>query len=353
VRTAVNAVLGVEGVLEEFLAERARDLGAVDRRLATLATAVHEAVLGGGKRLRPTFGYWGWRGVVGPGTPAAPVLPALAALELLHAFALVHDDIMDDSPTRRGRPSTHAALAGWHARHHLRGGGGEFGRSAAILAGDLCLVWADELIATAGLPAETVIAARRVYDRMRVDAVCGQFLDLLGEASPVWTLNLTELVTRLKTACYTVTGPLLYGAALGGYRDPAVELAYARYGMALGEAFQLRDDLLDVYGDPAVTGKPVGTDLRRGKPTALLELARSLADHRRLADIERELARRDQADVSRLARLIRWTGAADQVERMIDDRVAEAIGALAEAPVDPAARAELARLARAATQRAA
>ncbi|HEU5473310.1 MAG TPA: polyprenyl synthetase family protein [Actinophytocola sp.] len=345
--------VSVERLLREFLDDKAADLDGVDPELRTLVATARDAVLGGGKRLRPMFGYWGWRGVVGLGPPAAPVLPALAALELLHAFALVHDDVMDDSPTRRGRPSAHAALRAWHRDRGLTGDGTGFGRSAAILTGDLCLVWADELIASAGLPAETVLAARRVYDRMRVDAIYGQFLDLLGEVFPGWTLDRAELVARLKTACYTVAGPLLYGAALAGCPDPILETAYARYGMALGEAFQLRDDLLDVYGDPAVTGKPAGTDLRRGKPTPLLELARELADRRQRCELERELARGAQADVARLGRLIRCTGAVERMETMIDDRVVAANGALSGAVVDPDTRAALARLAAAATVRSA
>ena len=348
----VDRGAAVDRVLEEFLDEKARQLHEVDPALDALVTTARDAVLGG-KRLRPTFAYWGWRGVVGPGAPAAPVLPALAAFELLHAFALVHDDVMDDSPRRRGRATAHVALTDWHVGRRLTGDAAGFGRSAAILVGDLCLVWADELIATAGLPGDVVLAARRVYDRTRVDAVAGQFLDLLGEVSRVWSLDRAELVTRLKTACYTVVGPLLFGAELSAYADQAAKRAYARYGMAVGEAFQLRDDLLDAYGDPVATGKPVGADLRRGKPTPLLELARTMADRRQRTELERELGRGPAADPARLARLVRWSGAVDRVERMITDRVAEAHAALADAPIDPEARRELERLARVATDRTA
>ena len=353
VTTTVDEAAAVDRVLEEFLDDKAHELREVDPALHALATTACEAVLGGGKRLRPTFAYWGWRGVVGPAEPVAPVLPAMAAFELLHAFALVHDDVMDDSPTRRGRPSAHVALTDWHSRRGLAGDAAGFGRSAAILVGDLCLVWADELIASAGLPGHVVLGARRVYDRTRVDAIAGQFLDLVGEASREWSLDRAELVARLKTACYTVAGPLLFGAELAEYADPTVKRAYARYGMAVGEAFQLRDDLLDAYGDPAVTGKPAGADLRRGKPTPLLELARAMADGRQRAELERELGRGPDAEPARLARLVRWTGAADRVEEMIATRVAEARAALAVAPVDPYGRHALDRLARVATSRVA
>jgi geranylgeranyl diphosphate synthase type I len=343
--------LGVDAVLQEFLAAKYAELHRVDPRLRTLASTVWDAVLRGGKRLRPTFGYWGWRGAVGPAAPDGTVLPALAALELLHTFALMHDDVMDAAPTRRGAPSTHAAFTGWHAVNGLAGDGAEFGRSAAILAGDLCLVWADELIATAGLPSDVVVGARRVYDRMRVDAIAGQFLDLLGESSPNQPHGHARQVTRLKTASYTVAGPLRYGAALGGIHDPALWRAYADYGFAIGEAFQHRDDVLDVYGDPVVTGKPVGGDLRRGKPTALLERTRALAGRRERAELDRELARGPLADVARLAVLIRRTGALAWVEETITKQVAAAVRALDAAPIDPDARLALLHLAHAVTRR--
>jgi len=344
----------VDGLLAEFVAAETARLCALDPALEPLAVAARDAVLGGGKRLRPTFAYWGWRGVVGPDAPAGPVLPALAGLELLHAFALVHDDVMDDSTTRRGRPTAHRALAARHAEIELRGDAEGFGRSGAILVGDLCLVWADQMIALAGLPAEAVAAARRNYDRMRIEAIAGQFLDVLGEQSRRWSVERALLVARLKTASYTVIRPLRYGAALG---DPAgrpprgpLARAYTRYGLAVGEAFQLRDDLLGGYGDPAVTGKPAGEDLARGKPTTLLELARQRATGSQRADLERLLAR---GDVARLRDLLQELGATAQVGHMITKRVADALGAVADMPVDPGTRAALADLAVTATKRSA
>jgi geranylgeranyl diphosphate synthase, type I len=343
----VDIAVLLEATLTRFLDTATESLLALDDELRPLARAVRDAVTGG-KRLRPTFSYWAWRGVVGDGAPLRPVLPALAALELLHAFALVHDDVMDGSATRRGRPTTHRALAAAHADRRLRGDPERFGQAAAILVGDLCLVWADQMIAAArwaGVPGERLLAARGQYDRMRVEAIAGQFLDVVSESSENWSVERAMRTVRLKTAAYTVVRPLAFGAALGRPVLQAVRDGYTRYGLAVGEAFQLRDDLLDVYGDPAVTGKPVGQDLAAGKRTVLLELARRRATRRQAGQLRRLLASGTEADVGRLAALIGETGATAQVRKMISQRVTEAVAALERTPIDRRARSALTDLA--------
>ena len=348
----------VEGTLADFLTGQIAALDEVDPALGGFARTIRDSVLSGGKRLRPTFAYWGWHGVVGPHDPVDPVLPALAALELLHTFALMHDDVMDGSATRRGRPTAHRIFATQHAGTGRRGDPAGFGTTSAILAGDLCLVWADQLLACSPLPTSTLFEARACYDRMRVEAVAGQYLDVLGEAEPdAWSVERALLVARHKTASYTVQRPLQFGLALAvPVRPEAVEIdaAYRRYGAAVGEAFQLRDDLLGAYGDPAVTGKPAGDDLRTGKPTTLVMLARQLATPSQRAELDRDLAGAViPADgsgghtrrVARLAEIIAETGAPARVEALISERVADGITALAEAPIADDARIALADLA--------
>jgi geranylgeranyl diphosphate synthase, type I len=273
-------------------------------------------------------------------------------------FALVHDDVMDDSAIRRGRPTTHRAFARAHEAEALRGDPHRYGEGAAILVGDLCLVWADQLIASSGLPGHRLVAARACYDRMRLEAIAGQFLDLLGGASPVWTVDRALLTIRLKTASYTAVRPLHYGAALaGGGLGGPVHRAYTRYGMAVGEAFQLRDDLLGLDGDPAVTGKPVGDDADGHKPTVLLQLARALATDTQAAELAHLLSPDEGVDPAvnrrRLADLVRQTGATERVEKLIDERVATALAVLEGPAIDPDAQAALADLARAAAWRTA
>ena len=345
----------VTAALEEFLARQRRTLAGMD---ATLAPVVDEvaALAAGGKRLRPAFAYWGWRGARGAhgAEDEAAVLRAVAALEFVHASALVHDDVMDGAHTRRGRPATHVGFAMRHAVEDLGGDGELFGTGAAILVGDLALVWSDELLRTSGISTAALIRARCVWDTMRTEVTAGQYLDLLRAAGGMPGPDGALTVARYKSAGYTVQRPLQLGAAIAG-AGPEVTEACTAIGLPLGEAFQLRDDVLGVFGDPAVTGKSADDDLREGKQTLLIALAEEAAD-----DAGRRLLREclgnaecgaEQFDA--LRRLIDTTGARARVEERIAERTTVARSAIADAPLSADARAALDALAVAATTRAA
>ncbi|MBW4704172.1 MULTISPECIES: polyprenyl synthetase family protein [unclassified Micromonospora] len=350
---ARDLVDDVDGTLSAFLAREVDALTEIDAAMGGFAATARDCVLAGGKRVRPTFAYWGWRGVVGGDAPLPTVLPALAALELLHTFALVHDDVMDASDTRRGLPTVHRAAAARHVTAGHTGDPGRFGESVAVLIGDLCLVWADRLLAHATVPPTRMLEVRRCYDQMRVETIAGQYLDVLGENDAAnWSVDRALRVARYKTASYTVQRPLLFGACLAGTEpDAPLIAAYTRYGLAVGEAFQLRDDLLGVYGDPAATGKPAGDDLRTGKPTVLLMLARQLATGGQRRALERAGTAVGIREVARLADIVADTGAVGRVERMISDRVTDALAALETASIDETARTALTGLATAAATR--
>jgi geranylgeranyl diphosphate synthase type I len=350
---ARDLVNGVDETLSAFLAREVDALTEIDAAMGGFAATARDCVLAGGKRVRPTFAYWGWRGVVGGDEPLPSVLPALAALELLHTFALVHDDVMDASDTRRGLPTAHRAAAERHVTAGHTGDPHRFGESVAVLIGDLCLVWADRLLAHAALPPSRLMEVRRCYDQMRVETIAGQYLDVLGENDAAnWSVDRALRVARYKTASYTVQRPLLFGACLAGTdADAPLIAAYTRYGLAVGEAFQLRDDLLGVYGDPATTGKPAVDDLRTGKPTTLLMLARQLATGGQRRALERAGSPTGVRELARLADLVADTGAVARVEHMISDRVADALAALETASIDETARTALTGLATAATTR--
>ncbi|MER5702265.1 polyprenyl synthetase family protein [Micromonospora sp. NPDC002296] len=344
---------GLDDTLTTFLAAEVASLAEIDTEMGGFASTARDCVLAGGKRVRPTFAYWGWRGGAGSDEPLRTVLPALAALELLHTFALVHDDVMDASDTRRGRPTAHRAAAARHVAAGHAGDPDRFGEAVAVLIGDLCMVWADRLMSRAAVPPARLLDVRRCYDQMRVETIAGQYLDVLGENDAAnWSVDRALRVARYKTASYTVQRPLLFGACLAGAgADAPLTAAYTRYGLAVGEAFQLRDDLLGVYGDPVATGKPAGDDLRTGKPTALLMLARQLATPAQRRALDRAGAVTGAREVSRLAQVVAGTGAVARVERMISDRVAEALAALDTAPIDETTRTALTGLATAATDR--
>ena len=311
---------------------------AVDPDLAEPVAALRDLVLAGGKRLRPAFCHWAYVGAGGAPDDQA-VVDAGAALELLHTFALVHDDIMDGSATRRGTDTIHVQFEAGHAVDGWRGEARRFGEGVAILVGDLSFVYADRLLAAAPP------AAHEVFTELRVEVNIGQYLDLVGTARGQVDADTARRISRFKSGKYTVERPLHLGAALAGRLD---ELArpLSAYGLPLGEAFQLRDDLLGVFGDDAVTGKPVGEDLREGKPTLLYAIAAERATQADAAALARYGAPDlDEDGVAALQDVLVSTGAADAVELAIDRLVGEAVDGLEAAPVTDDARAALVELA--------
>jgi geranylgeranyl diphosphate synthase type I len=347
----------VTGSLQEFLERQRTTLAGMDAGLVPLVDEV-AALAAGGKRLRPSFAYWGWRGARdnGPGAAEdeAAVLRAVSALEFVHASALVHDDVMDGAVTRRGRPATHVGFAGRHAAEALSGDGALFGTGAAILVGDLALVWSDELLRCSGISEGALSRARAVWDTMRTEVTAGQYLDLLRAAGGLPGPEGALTVARYKSAGYTVQRPLQLGVAIAG-AGPRVVEATTAIGLPLGEAFQLRDDVLGVFGDPAVTGKSADDDLREGKRTLLIALAEEAADadgRGLLAELLGNAAAREE-DFQALRDLIVRTGALDRVEQRIAESTARARTAIADAPLADDAKAALDALAVAATSRAA
>jgi geranylgeranyl diphosphate synthase type I len=336
--------------LHQFLDQQRAVLLRTGGELLPLLEAV-ENLLAAGKRLRPAFCYWGWRGA--GGEDCAPILAAAAALELLHASALVHDDVMDGSDTRRGRPSLHRLFAARHVEQRWRGSPESFGMGAAILMGDLLLSWTDGMYHASGLPGGTLRRGQAVLDLMRTEVIAGQYLDLLGQAAGNGTAQSALRVVEYKTAKYTIERPLHLGAALAGCPDGPVPAAFSAYGLPLGVAFQLRDDILGVFGDPAQTGKPAGDDVREGKRTVLLAIARARAGPAQARVIDERLGdpRLDEAGAAEVRAVITDTGALAACETMIEEHVAEAVAALGQAPVTDEAKAALAELAVAATAR--
>jgi len=340
----------VDKALAWFLADRRAWMAGVDDGLAPVADAIEAFVLRGGKRLRPAFAYWGFRGA--GGDDSDQVVTALAALEFVQASALMHDDLIDRSDTRRGEPAIHRRFA---RRHRAQGWAGDpdgFGEAAAVLLGDLCLVWSDELLHAGGLDAATLVRARPVFDTMRTEVTIGQYLDVLTQSTGDTSVERASKVARLKSAKYTVERPLLLGAALAA-APAAVTAAYSAYGLPLGEAFQLRDDMLGVFGDPAQTGKPAGDDLREGKRTYLVAAAHETADEAGRRDLERLLGSPDldAAGIAHLRGVIEASGAAARTEQRITALLAAALTAIDAAPIRPEAHAALVDLAHAATRR--
>ncbi|WP_375384661.1 polyprenyl synthetase family protein [uncultured Microbacterium sp.] len=363
-----DAIEAVSQRLDKFFSMRRSEAADWGPEAASLIEAAAGA-LRGGKRLRARFCLTGWRaveeapGVRSDAAPASAVISAAAALEVFHAAALVHDDIIDNSDTRRGRPAAHRALERLHHDAGWVGDAAAFGRSGAILLGDLLVAWSDDLFeegmdaASAAVSAATV--ARTEYGRMRREVTVGQFLDVAEEAAfrsepDERHADRALRVASLKSARYSVQQPLLIGAALAG-ADAAQLDALAAFGHPLGMAFQLRDDVLGVFGDEAVTGKPSGDDLREGKRTVLVAFARErlAPSARRVVDELIGDPELDEVQIAALQRTIQESGALERVEALISDYSRQAERALNGARLGNAAVGDLRDLAREATARAA
>ncbi|MGY4708864.1 polyprenyl synthetase family protein [Mycolicibacterium sp. CBM1] len=304
--------------------------------------------LSGGKCLRSTFMYLGWLCGAEPNDAA---LRAAAGLELLHAFALLQDDVMDDSPLRRGQPAAHVQFGHWHRDHGLSGSRRRFGASAAILLSDLCLVWAEQMMRDSGVPDAALDRAWRRYDLMRVELAVGQFADVANDVAGLPTLDEVLDVARRKSGNYTVRRPLELGAAMAG-REDLIDVLGA-YGSAVGEAFQLRDDVLGVFGSPAVTGKPIGGDLAERKATSVVVAAYQMADaaiRRQFTDLmnSEEL---DDTDIARWRNLIVATGAVEWIDDLILERIETAREYICDNRIDTWAQSALANMAAVCTLR--
>ncbi|WGW13287.1 polyprenyl synthetase family protein [Saxibacter everestensis] len=327
----------IDDILQDFLTRQRTQLEQISPAALSLIDSV-EPLLGRGKRIRAALCVWGFEaasalsataddsdrsGIAADPVPSTVgINQAAASLELLHAAALVHDDLMDNSDTRRGLPATHRWFEATHLRQRLAGDAEAFGQAGALIVGDLCLGWSEELYGSCGIPTAFTPNVLAVRDRMRADVMVGQYLDILGQVDPQQgpaAQLAAKKVLRYKSAKYSVEHPLLLGAALAG----APEELLARlsgFGLPLGEAFQLRDDVLGVFGDPDQTGKPAGDDLREGKRTLLVAFALEKADARGAAVIERLLGdpSLDAAGVETLRGILQETGALRRTEELIN-----------------------------------
>lgn len=335
----------VDDVLTRFVGQEAEQFVAIDADLAPVACRL-DAAVAHGKRLRAAFCYWGWRATGQPDSDA--LVRAAASMELVHAAAVVHDDIIDDSPLRHGLPTAHVAL-----RDGAPSGrrSEAVARSLAMLVGDLLISLAGQLFTTSGLPAAYLTRGRPLWATMARELIAGECLEILRTGATPATADSLKVI-RYKTAKYTVEHPLQIGGALGG-ADGRLRDTFSRYGLPLGEAFQLRDDLLGLFGDPARTGKANLDDIRTHRPTALLAETWEAADDADRRELRRVLGRDrlGTEELHRVRSIMSRSGAPARVERMIGARVREAEDALYEARMPEGTLRALTELAHGATVR--
>ncbi len=342
-----------DSIIERVDTELARSLSeersrwvSVSPLLSTVFDEIEGLVLGGGKRLRPQFTFWGWVGAGGSPDSVEP-LRIGAAIELLHAFALFHDDVIDDASTRRNRVTTQYRAARQHSDEKWVGESRRFGEGSAILIGDITYVISDQLALS--LSRE----ARVLWNELRLEMNIGQYLDTVGSAQRERSKIATELVCRYKSAKYTIERPLHVGAVAADVACGTSLLPmFSAYGLPLGDAFQMRDDMLGAFGDTSSTGKPVGGDFIEGKPTPLLALACELAnsDQRKVLDTVGSPGL-TPSDIAQIQSVVHETGAAEQMEQRISQLADQAISSLDQSQLNGDAYSRLLDLATVVTTR--
>ena len=320
----------VQAALASYLADARVHLTTIGSQLAPVCDGLEEFILDGGKRLRPLFAYAGHRAagkVVGPRE-----IKAFASLEFLQACALIHDDLMDASDTRRGKPAIHRRFENLHQDQALAGLSEQFGAAAAILLGDLALVQSDHMLHTSGISSEQLLSALDIHDEMRIELMAGQYLDVREAGEKSFSVERSLRIARFKSGKYSIERPLQLGAAIAlasPSKDNPLNWKLSEYGLPLGEAFQLRDDLLGIFGDPAITGKPAGDDLREGKRTVLMAMAMERTTDAGRNELNSYLGRPDLSHeiIEVLRGIIMESGAVESVEGLIEKLTYDALQA--------------------------
>ena len=345
VRTSVEEELGI------FLSREGAYLQDISPDLTLVCNSLTSFLLEGGKRLRPLFAYAGF--IAAGGSLEKSTIRAIASLELLQACALIHDDLMDASDTRRGKPSIHRHFESIHVQDRLEGFAPQYGLSAAVLLGDLALVWSDQMLNSAGLTAEQFARTISYYNEMRVELMAGQFLDIHEQTQKSSSVGRSMKIARYKSGKYTIERPLHLGAAMAASINQKRISALSEYGLPLGEAFQLRDDLLGVYGDASVTGKPSGDDLREGKKTVLIALSRETQTPAQSQTFEKYFGQPElnSEGITALQQIILDSGAKDKIEKLIEELTEKSIAAIASPEFSEEGQQLLTELAHIATKR--
>lgn len=347
--------LAIDRALEEFLQGVDVQLSSIDPELVPVSSALKD-FLSGGKRLRPLFAFAGYVGAGGDGSEPfnASIIKALSSLELLQACALIHDDMMDGSDSRRGAPSMHRRFESAHRDRSGNGQSADFGNAAALLIGDLALVLSTQALNESGISDVRLREAHSIFDVMKVELMAGQYLDMHAGSQHEVSIPDALKIATYKSGKYTIERPLHFGAALAGGGE-AVMAAYSNYGIPLGIAFQLRDDLLGVFGDSALTGKPAGDDLREGKRTALISYVLEKVPAQIRDKFLALFGRRDasESQVKEMREVVQSSGAVEFIEKIIDEQTALALAAAKNQNIAPAGRDLLTELAIKATQRSA
>jgi len=348
-RTVIDSLRReIDAEITAFLDDAGSYIESIGPELLPVSDAMRTFLIDGGKRFRPLLGAIGSIAVTGK-YPDPATIKAVASLEFLHACALIHDDVMDGSDTRRGNPSIHRRFEAMHRERRLSGDSAKYGEASAILLGDLALIWADLVLHRSGVGSDRLLSVLPIYDELRVELMAGQYLDVHEQSLATVDADRSLKVAKFKSGKYSIERPLHFGARLSHSNDETLR-ALSRYGIPIGEAFQLRDDILGVFGDPEQTGKPAGDDLREGKRTVLIALAVKGSDDARIFSALGD-PHLNQEGIERIREAIISSGALAHVEEMISDRAEQAQEALSSTAIADEAKPLLEMMAQMALHR--
>ncbi len=266
----INKIVNFKGTfdkrLEAYFEVKKKEAAVISPEYTDLVQYLSEYILAGGKRIRPFLAYMGYK--VSGGNNNEKIMRLGMALEIFHSFALIHDDIIDFSNLRRNKPTFHIMLQEWHQSKNWRGSSSDFGLGLAVLAGDILSTWSNELVFN--------LNNRRVfklYQEMKNEIMIGQAEDIfLSEVKNISDKDRIVSVMMRKTSDYTAQKPLILGATLAGARNSQQEF-YKNLSVPLGLAFQLKDDVLGMFGKRREIGKPTDSDIKEGKITLLIYYA--------------------------------------------------------------------------------
>jgi len=346
-----SVIKEIDNALTRFCNAENQYLNNIGSEMNPVADAMQKFILQGGKRLRPLFAYVGF--TASGGKPDDSIFKAIASLELVHACALIHDDVMDGSDTRRGEPAIHKKFENFHKNQNLSGASEKFGVASAILLGDLALIWAAKMFHASGISETQIKNALPIYDEMRIELMAGQYLDVYEQALATESVSRSLKVALFKSGKYTIERPLHFGLKLNPTHNPNLQKVFTDYGIPLGEAFQLRDDVLGIFGNPDETGKPAGDDLREGKRTVLMAKALELSNSDQRKSLLSALGKNDlsTAEVKTAQEIIKNTGALTAIEQMISDLASTAAKSISEVPITDDGRKLLTNLIELSTKR--
>jgi len=312
-----------------YLSEKRQEAKEINPETVVLVDEIIRFTENGGKRVRPAFMYSGY--VAAGGKAHEAILFASMSVELLHTFALIHDDIIDNSDLRRGELTTHKAFEEYHKTRKLKGSKKEFGLSSAILVGDLAFSFAEEILTTAPFPQERIRRARYFFDQMKIQVIYGQYLDVLGGYKEGLTEDEVLQVLEYKTAKYTVERPLHIGAMMAGSDYQTLE-TFSRYGIPFGQAFQMQDDIVGSFGTEEEIGKPADSDIKEGKKTLLLAKAYERADKQQKKALDQIVGNKNatKTDIEKVKKIMEKTGAYDYCVKLAKELLVQAKKAVSE-----------------------